>query len=121
MMRRFARAALLRTMTALLPVAGGFSLALVPAMAQDALSVAKAAGQIGERPDGLLGVVPGAPPAAQTLAATINAQRTARYQDIARSNGTALDKVQAVAGQQLVERTPAGQYVMTPAGQWLRK
>lgn len=91
------------------------------AAAQDALIAAKAAGQVGERPDGLVGAVPGAPATAQALAADVNAQRLARYQEIARGNGTALDKVQAVAGQQLVERTPAGQFVMTPAGQWQRK
>ncbi|WP_298378233.1 YdbL family protein [Azospirillum sp.] len=88
---------------------------------QDALSAAKAAGQVGERPDGLVGALPDSPAAARALAAEINAQRLARYQDIARGNGTALDKVQAVAGEQLVERTPAGQFVMTPAGQWRRK
>lgn len=89
--------------------------------AQDALSAAKTAGQIGERPDGLVGALPDAPAAARALASDINAQRLARYQEIARGNGTALDKVQAVAGEQLVERTPAGQFVMTPAGQWRRK
>ena len=82
---------------------------------------AKAAGQLGERPDGMVGVVPGAPASAQALAQQVNAQRLARYQEIAKGNGTALDKVQAVAGQQLIERTPAGQFVMTAAGQWQRK
>lgn len=99
------------------------SLTGVPAvaLAQDALAAAKAAGQIGERPDGLVGVPPGAPAAAEALAAEVNGQRLARYRDIAKANGTALDKVQAVAGQQLIDRTPAGQFVMTPAGQWQRK
>jgi len=92
-----------------------------PALAQDALAAAKTAGQAGERPDGLVGAVPGAPPLVETLVSEVNAQRLARYKQIAQSNGTALDKVQAVAGQQLVERTPAGQFVMTPAGQWQRK
>ncbi len=99
----------------------GAATAATPALAQDALAAAKTAGQIGERPDGLVGVVPGAPPLVEAVAAEVNAQRLARYRQIAQSNGTALDKVQAVAGQQLVERTPAGQFVMTPAGQWLRK
>lgn len=91
------------------------------ALAQDALAASKAAGQLGERPDGMVGVVPGAPASAQALAQQVNAQRLARYQEIAKGNGTALDKVQAVAGQQLIERTPVGQFVMTAAGQWQRK
>lgn len=102
--------------------AGLLAFALPPlAFAQDALAAAKAAGQIGERPDGLVGAVPGAPASAQALAEQVNAQRLARYREIAKGNGTALDKVQAVAGQQLIERTPAGQFVMNAAGQWQRK
>ncbi|KAA0593456.1 uncharacterized protein YdbL (DUF1318 family) [Azospirillum lipoferum] len=108
---------------ALYALAAGMLTAALPqlALAQDALATAKAAGQLGERPDGMVGVVPGAPDTAQVLAQQVNAQRLARYQEIAKGNGTALDKVQAVAGQQLIERTPAGQYVMTAAGQWQRK
>lgn len=116
MTRRFFRA-----LTAALFLLAAPAVISGPALAQDALAAAKTAGQIGERPDGLVGAVPGAPPLVETLVAEVNAQRLARYKQIARSNGTALDKVQAVAGQQLVERTPAGQFVMTPAGQWQRK
>ena len=90
------------------------------AAAQEALASAKAAGQIGERPDGLVGAVPGAPAAAEQLAQQVNAQRLARYRDIARSNGTSVEQVQTLAGQQLVERTPAGQYVLS-GGRWVRK
>ncbi len=115
MMRRWLSPCVAAMCVALMMSLGG------PAVAQDALSAAKAAGQVGERPDGLVGVVPGAPGSATGLAAQINAQRLARYQEIARGNGTALDKVQAVAGEQLIARTPAGQFIMTPAGAWQRK
>jgi uncharacterized protein YdbL (DUF1318 family) len=92
---------------------------LIPvAYAQDALATAKASGQIGEKPDGLVGAIA---PQAQALAEQINAQRKARYAQIAKSNGTSIDKVQALAGQQLIERTPPGQFVMNAAGQWMRK
>ncbi|PWC50332.1 YdbL family protein [Azospirillum sp. TSA6c] len=108
---------------ALSTLAAGLLAVAMPqlALAQDALAAAKATGQLGERPDGMVGVVPGAPASAQALAQQVNAQRLARYQEIAKGNGTALDKVQAVAGQQLIERTPAGQFVMTAAGEWQRK
>lgn len=91
-----------------------------PGHAQDALAAAKAAGQIGERPDGLVGAVTGAPASAAQLAEQVNAQRLARYQEIAKSNGTSVDQVQALAGQQLIERTPAGLYVLS-GGRWVRK
>ena len=91
-----------------------------PAPAQDPLADAKQAGQLGERPDGLVGVVPGAPASAQSVADRVNAQRLQRYRGIAASNGTSVDKVQALAGQQLIDRTPAGQYVFS-GGAWVRK
>lgn len=89
-------------------------------MAQDELGAAKAAGQVGERPDGLLGVVPGAPASAQALVDRVNAQRLERYRGIAQRNGTGVDAVQALAGKELIERTPAGQYVFA-GGRWVRK
>jgi uncharacterized protein YdbL (DUF1318 family) len=91
-----------------------------PALAQDPLAGAKQGGQVGERPDGLVGVLPGAPASAQAVADQVNAQRLQRYRDIAASNGTSVDKVQAVAGQQLIDRTPAGQYVLN-GGTWVKK
>ena len=97
-------------------------LTLAPAVAQAGqLDDAKAAGWVGERPDGYLGVVPGAPASAQTLAGDINAKRKAKYQDIASSQGTSLQAVEVVAGEKLIRRAKAGQFVMTPAGQWVRK
>lgn len=101
----------------------GLSLALgiaAPAVAQDPLAGAKQAGHVGERPDGLVGAVPGAPSQVRALVDQVNAQRLQRYRDIARSRGTSLDSVQAVAGQQLIERTPSGQYVFA-GGRWVRK
>ncbi|MGQ9366073.1 YdbL family protein [Azospirillum sp. A39] len=89
--------------------------------AQDALAAAKAAGQVGERPDGLVGALPGAPGNVQSLVQQVNAQRLARYRQIAQGNGTSVDKVQAIAGQELIQRTPPGQFVMTPGGSWARK
>ncbi|HYG85785.1 MAG TPA: YdbL family protein [Azospirillum sp.] len=91
-----------------------------PALAQDPLAGAKQAGHVGERPDGLVGAVTGAPAQVRALVEQVNAQRLQRYRDIAKANGTSLDSVQAVAGQQLIERTPAGQYILV-GGRWVRK
>jgi len=92
-----------------------------PAQTRDPLAAAKLAGQVGERPDGLAGVLPGAPSHLRALVEEVNAQRLQRYRDIASVNRTSLDKVQAVAGQQLIDRTPSGQYVMTTNGRWVKK
>lgn len=86
------------------------------------LKAAKAAGFIGEKPDGLVGVCkPSAPAGTAALAASVNAERMARYQGIAAKNGTPVAQVQAVAGKELIARTPSGQCIMDASGRWVRK
>ncbi len=105
-----------------------FSLALAAlvlsatlALAAISLDTAKQQGLVGEQPDGLLGIVAAAPSADVTsLVATTNAERLERYKAIAAKNNTDLAKVQALAGQKLVDQTPAGEYVLN-AGAWQKK
>ncbi|MEE9250856.1 MAG: YdbL family protein [Alphaproteobacteria bacterium] len=97
-------------------------LALAPAVAEASpLDDAKAAGWVGERPDGYLGVVPGAPASAQALVSDINAKRQAKYESVAQSQNTDLQAVEVVAGEKLIKRAKPGEYIMTPSGQWVRK
>ena len=108
-----------RLLAALLLALG---LALAPAAAQAGpLDDAKAAGWVGERPNGYLGVVPGAPASAEALVSEVNAWRKARHQDIASSQGTSLQDVEVVAGEKRVKRAEPGEYIMTPSGQWVQK
>ncbi len=101
-----------------------FSLSL-PALAlnlneaMSALSSAKASGQIGEQPDGYLGVVSPGGQAAE-IAAQINQARRAEYQKLATQNGIQRSDVEAIAGQKALERTPTGQYIQVQ-GQWRKK
>ncbi|OIQ03176.1 MAG: DUF1318 domain-containing protein [Zetaproteobacteria bacterium CG06_land_8_20_14_3_00_59_53] len=107
----------------LIALALGFSLTglhLAEASAAD-LRSAKAAGYVGEQPNGYLGIVPGAPGDVPGLVADINQQRRAAYQNIAQSNGTSLGTVEQLAGRKAIEKTPAGQFVQSPSGQWVRK
>jgi uncharacterized protein YdbL (DUF1318 family) len=93
-----------------------------PSLAADALDAAKAAGHLGERSDGYLGVVsPSAPASAKALAESVNAKRRAHYAEIAKSNGTAVEAVAALAGAKLIERTPPGQFVMGADGAWKKR
>lgn len=85
------------------------------------LRSAKAAGFVGEQPNGYLGMLPGAPGDIPALVADINNQRRAAYQNIAQSNGTSLSAVERLAGQKAIEKTPAGEYIQSPSGQWIRK
>lgn len=114
---------LVRRWLAILTMA--LALAITPAFltfAQEALGPAKAAGFVGERPDGLLGiVVPNPPEEIPDGIARVNAERLERYRAIAAKNNVPLEEVQAAAGAELINRTPTRQYIMTPAGKWVMK
>ena len=85
------------------------------------LDDAKAAGWVGERTDGYIGVIGGAPASAGNLARDINAKRMAKYQGIAAANGTSLQTVEMLVGQKLIARAKPGDIVMNANGQWVRR
>ena len=86
------------------------------------LDDAKAAGLVGERIDGYLGVVDsGAPADVKALVEQINAERRAKYAEIAQKQGAPVQAVAQIAGEKLIERAGGGQYVMGADGQWRRK
>lgn len=87
--------------------------------AMAALGDAKVAGQLGEQPDGYLGVVRAEGQAAD-IARLINQARRAEYQRVAQSNKIKLADVEAIAGKKAIEKTPSGQFIQLD-GRWLRK
>jgi len=107
-------------------VIAGFGALAMTAIPVSAFAVtldqAKASGLIGEMPDGYLGVVSGSPkPDVKSLVDKINAERRARYAEIARKNGTSLAAVEALAGKKAIELTPSGQFVFVAGRGWVRK
>lgn len=105
----------------LVAIAAGLLVAAMPAVAQSSLDKAKAAGLVGERPDGLLGVVSSASGQIEAMVRDINDRRLAQYQEIARRTGTSLPAVQAVAGEKAIAQSPPGSFVMEGSGAWRRK
>ncbi|MGE8359967.1 YdbL family protein [Pseudomonas sp.] len=87
--------------------------------AMSALGDAKASGQLGEMPNGYLGVVNSGGQAAE-IAELINQARRAEYQKLATQNGIKLSDVEAIAGQKAIDKTPTGQYIQLQ-GQWRKK
>jgi uncharacterized protein YdbL (DUF1318 family) len=87
------------------------------------LQDAKAQGLLGEQSNGYLGLVKATNASAEVkhLMADINAKRKQAYQAIAQRNHTQLHVVEALAGKKAIERTPRGQYIRLPSGQWTRK
>ncbi|GAK34427.1 hypothetical protein JCM17846_27910 [Iodidimonas nitroreducens] len=92
------------------------------AQAQAGLAEAKARGALGERPDGLVGIVEASASADITaLAQRVNAQRMEEYRKIAEETSAPLQAVQARAGRQIIQALPSGQYFMDAAGRWRQK
>ncbi len=90
--------------------------------AAGALEDAKAAGLVGERIDGFLGLVdPDAPAEVKDLVERINAKRRNKYAELAEKQGITIDAVALIAGEKLIKRTPPGQYVMGADGRWRKK
>ncbi len=78
---------------------------------------AKAAGLVGERPNGYLGAVK---PGAEGLVAQANARRRGEYQAIAKKRGSSLATVEGVAGRKRMAASPPGSFVFS-GGKWVRK
>jgi uncharacterized protein YdbL (DUF1318 family) len=96
-------------------------LAALPVLAAD-LDSAKAAGQVGERPDGYLGLVDAnAPGDVKALVERVNKGRRAKYEQIAAKRAAPVEAVAVQAGAKLIERAQPGHYVMDTSGRWKKK
>jgi uncharacterized protein YdbL (DUF1318 family) len=105
---------------------GGLLMALAmvfaaPAMA-DSLDQARAAGLVGERPDGLVAPVsPNAPADILSLVQAVNAKRLEKYQQIAAEKGVPVEQVGAISGEKIIAKLKPGWYYMNASGQWVQK
>ncbi len=91
-----------------------------PALAQrdPAYAAARAAGKIGEQPDGYLGIVGAADKTLQDLVNDINIKRRAVYTEKAKENNATLEAYALTAGCQAIARTTPGEKYMAPDGSW---
>tara|TARA_Y100001949_G_scaffold170275_1_gene171251 strand:- start:5063 stop:5380 length:318 start_codon:yes stop_codon:yes gene_type:complete len=84
------------------------------------LDSAKQQGLVGEQMNGYLGLVASSHVEAAALVADINRKRKNHYQGIANKQNTALDNIQKIAGEKLIQRArSAGLYYQTDSG-WER-
>lgn len=97
-------------------------LVAAPAAAQTpAVDAARAAGQIGERYDGYVGVVTAVSGAVRNQVATINIQRRSLYSNLAARKGVSPQDVGITAGCELLARVAVGQAYMLGDGAWRRR
>jgi uncharacterized protein YdbL (DUF1318 family) len=97
-------------------------LSAAPALAQrdPAYAAARAAGQVGEQPDGYLGVVGSATAELQALVNNINIQRKKQYTAQAAS-GSTVQQMAFVTGCNLILRSAPGEKYQAPDGRWLTR
>ena len=83
-----------------------------------AYAAARASGEVGEQPDGYLGIVGGATPTLRALVNNINIKRKAAYTQKATSSGSTVEQMAFVSGCNLIGQTSAGEKYQTPTGEW---
>ena len=86
-----------------------------------AVDAARAAGTVGERYDGYLGVAGSVSPAVRSQVASINIQRRKLYSNLAASRGVSPQDVGLTAGCQLLARVGVGQSYLLADGAWRRR
>jgi len=100
-----------------------FAVMLPIAAHADPLDSARAAGLIGERPDGYVAAVSASPTAdIQKLVDDINAQRRKIYEQLASQKGVPSEEIAALAAEKTIsQKLQPGWYYMNSAGQWVQK
>ncbi|MEL7519754.1 MAG: YdbL family protein [Pseudomonadota bacterium] len=83
-----------------------------------AYAAARAAGQVGEQPDGYLGIVGQANAELQRLVDDINIKRRAVYARKAQENNATVEQFAFTAGCQAIMRTSPGEKYQAPDGSW---
>ncbi|MBX9859212.1 MAG: YdbL family protein [Sphingomonas sp.] len=94
--------------------------AAAPAIAQTrdpAYAAARASGQVGEQPDGYLGIVGAATPELKALVSNINIQRKAAYTRGA-ADGATVEQFAFTSGCNLILKTVPGEKYQGPDGDW---
>ena len=83
-----------------------------------AYAAARSAGQVGEKPDGYLGVVGAGNPTLQRMVDDINMRRRAAYTEQARAAGSTVEQMAFTTGCNLIARTQSGEKYQAPDGSW---
>jgi len=83
-----------------------------------AYAAARHAGQVGEKPDGYLGVVGSQSAAIQKLVDSINIQRRSAYTKAAAAQGATVEDFAFTSGCNLVAKTAPGEKYQAPDGSW---
>lgn len=106
----------LAMMAAVIAVTGITSAAY--AQRDPAYAAARAAGKIGEKPDGYLGVVGSQGADIQAMVRDLNIKRKAAYTAKASGNGATIEDFAFTTGCNLIAQTASGEKYQAPDGSW---
>lgn len=97
-----------------------FTAFAAPALAQrdPAYEAARSSGQVGEKPDGYLGVVGAGNATLKKMVDDLNIKRRALYASKAQAANATLEEYAMTAGCLAIARTVPGEKYMTPQGSW---
>lgn len=95
---------------------GGSTAAL--AQREPAYQAARSAGQVGEQPDGYLGVVGAASAEVRAVVGNINIQRKAAYTQQSAATGATVEQFAFTSGCNLIAKTVSGEKYKGPDGSW---
>lgn len=115
MMKRLTRAAL---SGAALAVALGGVVAPAYAQRDPAYAAARAAGEVGEKMDGYLGIVGAETPELRRIVNDINIKRRSVYSQRAQATNATLEEYALTAGCQAILATVPGEKYQAPDGSW---
>jgi uncharacterized protein YdbL (DUF1318 family) len=104
-------------MIAAAAVLGGLSVA-ASAQRDPAYAAARAGGEVGEQPDGYLGLVGAASGDLRALVNNINIQRKSAYTQKAQASGATVEQLAFTSGCNLILQTSPGEKYKTPNGVW---
>ena len=96
---------------------GGLSVAAT-AQRDPAYAAARAGGEVGEQPDGYLGLVGAASGDLRALVNNINIQRKSAYTAKAQASGATVEQLAFTSGCNLIMQTNPGEKYKTPNGIW---
>lgn len=112
------RTALFATLGAVaLTAMGGTALA----QRDPAYDAARAAGQVGEKMDGYLGIVGAETPELRRIVNDINIKRRAVYTEKAQAANATLEEYAFTSGCIAISRTTAGEMYQAPGGSWKQR
>lgn len=107
-----------RIFTALAAIALVGTATAALAQRSPAYQAARAAGQVGEQPDGYLGVVGSASAEVRAMVNSLNIQRKAAYTQQSASSGATVEQFAFTSGCNLIAQTAPGEKYKAPDGQW---